>query len=86
MLEAYSFTGSHVSLLQKEVDRHVRTLVSEHVSARRDHRCPDISDLWMILQFAYFLKESGLAPVAEAIDSKPEDVRPSDTPYVLRYS
>ncbi|KAG8901207.1 Golgi transport complex subunit 6 [Tulasnella sp. 403] len=30
ILQAYSFTGSHVTLLQKEVDRHVQTLVSEH--------------------------------------------------------
>ncbi|KAG9015159.1 Golgi transport complex subunit 6 [Tulasnella sp. JGI-2019a] len=33
MLQTFSFTGSHVSLLQKEVDRRVKTLVTEHYAA-----------------------------------------------------
>ncbi|KAG8918014.1 Golgi transport complex subunit 6, partial [Tulasnella sp. 408] len=53
MLQAYSFTSAHVALLQKEVDRNIRTLVTEHS--------------------AFFLKESGLEPIVQAMDSKPED-------------
>ncbi|KAG8983873.1 Golgi transport complex subunit 6, partial [Tulasnella sp. 427] len=60
MLQTYSFTSAHVTLLQKDVDRHVRTLVTEHS--------------------AYFLKESGLEPIVQAMDSKPVDTPLSRLP------
>ncbi|KAG8913144.1 Golgi transport complex subunit 6 [Tulasnella sp. 417] len=60
MLQAYSFTSSHVALLQKEVDRNIRTLVTEHS--------------------AFFLKESGLEPIVQAMDSKPADTPLSRLP------
>ncbi|KAG9013500.1 Golgi transport complex subunit 6 [Tulasnella sp. 427] len=60
MLQTYSFTSAHVTLLQKDVDRHVRTLVTEHS--------------------AYFLKESGLEPIVQAMDSKPIDTPLSRLP------
>lgn len=60
MLQAYSFTSTHVALLQKEVDRNIRTMVTEHS--------------------AFFLKESGLEPIVQAMDSKPEDTPLSRLP------
>lgn len=36
-LESYSFTGTHVALLQKDIDKQVRILVSEHVSFITPH-------------------------------------------------
>lgn len=74
VLESYSFTSARVALLQDQMDRHVKLLADEHV--RFPSSMPGLSQQpdTRLAQFAACLKQSGLAPVVAALNSKEPDV------------